>query len=74
LLNYLYPLLKSTQGGIAFANGEAESLANFIRDLSHNRAKAERMGELGRQYVQENFTPKLIAKQYLAVLKTAAKW
>lgn len=72
--SYLYSLLASAQGGTAFANGEAQSLANFIRDLSHNRAKAERMGKLGRQYVQENFTPKLIAKQYLAVLKTAAKW
>ena len=72
--SYLYPLLKSAQGGTAFANGEAESLANFILDLSLNRAKAERMGESSRQYVQENFTPKLIAKQYLAVLKTAAKW
>ncbi|MGB3298515.1 MAG: glycosyltransferase family 4 protein [Phormidesmis sp.] len=71
--SYLGSLLDSAQGGTAFANGEAKALAAFICELSQNRFKAERLGKSGRQYVQANFTPERVAKQYLQVLTKAAE-
>ncbi|MGB8699953.1 MAG: hypothetical protein WCD18_11100, partial [Thermosynechococcaceae cyanobacterium] len=43
-------------------------LANFIRFLASDRQVADRMGTAGRQYLQKNFTPEIIAQQYLKVL------
>ncbi|MEL6940283.1 MAG: glycosyltransferase family 4 protein [Cyanobacteria bacterium J06598_1] len=69
--SYLRGLLEDAQGGAAFANGEAIALANYIRQLSQNKAEANRIGMAGRHYMQTHFTPELIAQQYLGVLKKA---
>jgi glycosyltransferase involved in cell wall biosynthesis len=70
--SYLGPLLALTQGGRAFENGDAESLAQYIRYLAQNKSEASQIGESGRRYMQAHFTPELIAHQYLEVLKAAA--
>ena len=70
--SYLCPLLDSASGGQAFENGDAESLAQYIRDLSQNRERARQIGESGRRYMKTHFTAELVAHQYLEVLKAAA--
>lgn len=69
--SYLGPLLEAAQGGATFDNDEAEELANYIRELSQNRAGVECLGKANRRYMQAHFTPKLISQQYLKVLQSA---
>lgn len=69
--SYLRPLLEVSQGGAAFGNGDARALADYIRYLSQNRDESERLGNSSRCYMQNNFTLKQIAGQYLQVLKAA---
>ncbi|MEO0769642.1 MAG: glycosyltransferase family 4 protein [Cyanobacteria bacterium J06649_4] len=69
--SYLGPLLETSQGGKAFRNGDAKSLANYIRHLLHHRQEAAQVGQSGRVYMQSHFTLDKISAQYLAVLKTA---
>ena len=71
--SYLTQLLRSAQNGTTFDNGDASSLADYILYLFHHQDEAKRLGELGRQYMRANFTPKITSKQYLHVLKTACK-
>lgn len=70
--SYLRPLLDLAQGGQAFDNGDADSLAQYIQYLSQNRSKADQIGEAGRRYMQAHFTAELIAYQYLETLKAAS--
>jgi glycosyltransferase involved in cell wall biosynthesis len=69
--SYLSPLLQAARGGAAFKNGEAEALASYIHHLSQSRHEAKHLGESNRRYMQAHFTPRLIASQYLKVLKEA---
>lgn len=69
--SYLRQLLRESGCGAAFNPGDTRSLAQFIRRLQHDRELAERMGMAGRQYLQFNFTPEIIAKQYSNVLQQA---
>ncbi len=69
--SYLKPLLAAARSGAVFNNGDAKSLASYIRALSQNADKARAQGDAGRAYVQANFTPQLISQQYLKVLKQA---
>jgi glycosyltransferase involved in cell wall biosynthesis len=70
--SYLGDLLAVAGCGAAFANGDAQQLAEFIRTLSQNRAQAEQLGESGRRYLEAHFTPEIIARQYLRVIRSAA--
>ena len=70
--SYLNELLEKSQGGSSFANGEAEQLAAYILNLSKDKLAAEQLGRSNREYMEANFTNRLIAKQYLTVLKKAA--
>jgi glycosyltransferase involved in cell wall biosynthesis len=71
--SYLNQLVQDAGCGATFNNGDSQGLASFILKLSCDRQHAEQMGEAGRQYLKENFTPKMIASQYLWVLSMAAR-
>lgn len=69
--SYLGDLLLAAESGAAFENGEAQQLADFILELAKDKEKASRMGDSGRQYLERHFTPEIIARQYLSVIKSA---
>ncbi|MBR8827051.1 MAG: glycosyltransferase family 4 protein [Gomphosphaeria aponina SAG 52.96 = DSM 107014] len=66
---YLREMLAEAGCGEGFDNGDDEGLANFIRRLAADSELVKSLGNAGRQYLMENFTPEIIAKQYLAVLQ-----
>jgi glycosyltransferase involved in cell wall biosynthesis len=67
--SYLRELISEAGCGSAFENGDSNGLAQFICLLSRDRQLAERMGKSGRQYLRSHFTPKIISKQYLDVVR-----
>jgi glycosyltransferase involved in cell wall biosynthesis len=67
--SYLRGLLAEAKCGAAFKNGDGTNLARFIRRLASDTQLASRMGSAGRHYLQSNFTPEIIAKQYSMVLR-----
>lgn len=69
--SYLREMIAEANCGGTFDNGDGYSLAQFIRLLSHDPQLGENMGKSGRQYLRSHFTPKIISKQYLEVLKQA---
>lgn len=69
--SYLRPLIGEAKCGAAFNNGDGTSLAKFIRRLATDTELAERMGMAGRHFLESNFTPEIIAKQYSQVLSQA---
>ena len=69
--SYLRSLIAAAESGATFDNGDAESLANYIRHLSNDQKEAQRAGYSAREYMQANFTPHLIAQKYLEVLQHA---
>jgi glycosyltransferase involved in cell wall biosynthesis len=69
--SYLRELINEADCGNAFENGDSNGLAQFIRLLSRDAQLVERMGKSGRQYLRSHFTPKIISKQYLEVLRRA---
>jgi len=66
--SYLRKLLATANCGTAFDNGDAEGLANHIRYLATHPQVARQIGESGREYLQQHFTPSVVARQYLQVL------
>ncbi len=70
--SYLGALLEAAGCGVAFDNGNAQGLSDFIRELSQNEKKSQLLGESGRRYLENNFTPEIISQQYLKVIKLAA--
>jgi glycosyltransferase involved in cell wall biosynthesis len=66
--SYLRSLISEAQCGATFNNGDAAGLAQFISGLAMDRLRAKQMGTAGRQYLQANFTPEKIARQYADVL------
>lgn len=71
--SYLRSLLVEANCGATFNNGDPNGLANFIRNLANDTQLANRMGIAGRRYLQSNFTPEIIAKQYSNLLGKAAE-
>jgi len=69
--SYLRQLVADATCGEAFANGDAASLAEFIRRLAANPELTNTLGNSGYRYLQSNFTPEIIAKQYLETLCSA---
>ena len=70
--SYLREIVADGDCGEAFNNGDAVGLAAFIQRLAADQRLVKEMGQAGRQYLLSNFTPELIAKQYLDVLFEAA--
>lgn len=69
--SYLRSMLSQAGCGEAFANGDAASLAAFIRRLAADSQLTKEMGQAGRNYLKTNFTPELIAKEYSKLLVEA---
>jgi glycosyltransferase involved in cell wall biosynthesis len=69
--SYLTQLITEAKCGATFNNGDGEGLARFIRLLASNLHLAEQMGNSGRSYLQANFTPEIIAKQYSKSIRQA---
>lgn len=69
--SYLRQMIADARCGAAFSNGDGDGLAAFIRHLSGNRSMQERLGEAGRHYVSQYFTPEGISQQYKRVLQQA---
>ena len=67
--SYLRSLISDAQCGAYFDNDCSESLAEFILTLASNPDLAIKMGEAGRKYMENNFTPKIISRQYTEVLE-----
>ncbi|HHP7231484.1 MAG TPA: glycosyltransferase family 4 protein, partial [Xenococcaceae cyanobacterium] len=66
--SYLRELLAKAKCGVCFDNNDSQSLAQFILNLAADPNRAVAMGTAGRKYLEANFTPKIIAKQYSQVL------
>ncbi|TVP61450.1 MAG: glycosyltransferase WbuB [Nodularia sp. (in: Bacteria)] len=69
----LRELIGEAECGAAFDYGDGHGLAEFIRLLQRNQQVGEQMGKAARKYLQSHFTPKIIAQQYLDVLRQALK-
>lgn len=66
--SYLRDIVVTSHCGIAIDNGDARGLANFIFKLSQDAMLGKQMGENGRKYMIENFTPECIADLYLQII------
>lgn len=66
--SYLRELLSEAGCGECFVNEDSQGLADFILRLATNPELAANMGLSGRQYLEDNFTPEIIAQQYSQVL------
>ncbi len=67
--SYLQTLVDEANCGATFNNGDAIGLVKYIRRLTIDTQLAHRMGIAGRRYLQLNFTPEIIAKQYSNLLR-----
>ena len=67
--SYLRSLINGIGFGACFDNNDAENLADFILQLAQNPRKAKKMGSIGRQYLLDNFTPQITARQYAEVIR-----
>ncbi|EGJ30452.1 glycosyltransferase family 4 protein [Moorena sp. SIO3A5] len=65
---YLTELIAKAKCGASFVNGDSQGLADYIRSLAANQELVNSLGQAGREYLLENFTPEVIAKQYDQVL------
>jgi glycosyltransferase involved in cell wall biosynthesis len=70
--SYLRKLMAEGKCGVGVDNGDSFALAEFIRLLNSDRKLAELMGKASRNYLQSNFTPQIIAKQYCRVLEKSS--
>jgi glycosyltransferase involved in cell wall biosynthesis len=69
--SYLRKMMIDGKCGVTVGNADSIALAEFISLLNSDRKLAELMGKASRQYLQSNFTPQIIAKEYLRVLQNA---
>ena len=66
--SYLRQLIADANCGAAFNNNHSELLAEFILTLAADAILASKMGNAGRNYLKNHFTPEIIAKQYFQAL------
>ncbi|MEL6927703.1 MAG: glycosyltransferase family 4 protein [Cyanobacteria bacterium J06600_6] len=67
--SYLRQLISDAHCGVAVDNHHSQQLAEFILILAANPDLAKDMGDAGRNYLQQHFTPQKIAQQYCSVLR-----
>ncbi|MBK1987096.1 glycosyltransferase family 4 protein [Sphaerospermopsis aphanizomenoides BCCUSP55] len=70
--SYLRQMIADGKCGVSVENGDSLALAEFIRLLNSDRKLAELMGKASRKYLQSNFTPQIIAKEYFTVLQKSS--
>lgn len=68
--SYLRNLINDAGCGACFDHNDSQGLANFIRSVAADSALTKTMGEAGRKYLENNFTPEIIAEQYKEVLRS----
>ena len=66
--SYLRTEIARAGCGSAFASGEAEALANFIRSLVAAPGLAQQLGEAGRRHLLATATPALVVQAYAELL------
>lgn len=66
--SYLRQLIAEANCGEAFDNGDSTGLADFIRRLAKDIEQSHQMGASGRRYLQSNFTPEIVAREYQRIL------
>ncbi len=71
--SYLRQIVFEAGCGAAFNLGEGAALAEFIAHLATDPKLVTQMGDRGRRYLEANFTPEIIAKQYSQVLSATAR-
>lgn len=62
-------LIQGTGGGLVFAEGKVEDLAEKLFSLIHYPAQRELLGETGRSAVRTSYTYEAVAQQLLNVLE-----
>jgi glycosyltransferase involved in cell wall biosynthesis len=67
--SYLRQLVEREGCGRWFANGNAEDLALWIRQLKVNPAAASACGQAARELLQRTATPAIVTAQYLQLLE-----
>jgi glycosyltransferase involved in cell wall biosynthesis len=63
--SYLRDILSDAKCGASFDHSDSEGLANFILSLMERPALAQEMGYSGRRYLEQNYTLKKVAGDYL---------
>lgn len=66
--SYLNDLIADANCGTTFENGDGKGLADFILYLKKDSKTAEAMGQNAHRYLEENFTPQIISKEYFKVV------
>ena len=66
--SYLRQLITDARCGMAIDNYRSEQLAEFISTLAANPDLTKDMGDAGRNYLKQHFTPQKVARQYCDVL------
>ncbi|MEO1390554.1 MAG: glycosyltransferase family 4 protein [Cyanobacteria bacterium J06634_6] len=69
---YLKDMLETSNSGAWFDNGDSQGLATFIKALSQNSYRVKSMGHAARRYLENNYTPEIIAEQYADILVTSS--
>ena len=67
--SYIAELVEAEGCGRWFANGDAEGLAGWIRELHHNPSHARACGRAARALLERSATPELVCAQYLALIE-----
>jgi glycosyltransferase involved in cell wall biosynthesis len=67
--SYLQQLVEAEACGRWFANGDAEGLAAWIRELQANPARARGYGTAARRLLKRTATPEIVTAQYLALIE-----
>ncbi len=62
-------VVESARGGVYTPPGDVPALVNAIEELSGQRERLAEMGRRGRQFVLEHFDRRVLASQYLDILK-----
>jgi glycosyltransferase involved in cell wall biosynthesis len=62
-------LLELTGGGVLYAQGEANSLADALEKLLLDPAHAAELGRRGREIIKERFTSDAMARSFEELLK-----
>ncbi len=70
---YLNQLIANAKCGATFVNGDAQGLAEYIRSLAANQGLVSSVGQAGREYLLDNFTPEVIARKYHQLLDNTLK-
>jgi len=67
--SYIAQLVEAEGCGRWFANGDAEGLAAWIRELQNNPLHASQCGRAARALLERSATPELVCSQYLALIE-----